>query len=362
MNRIRNFEVVLDVDDVLLDCNRYALDLLSDRTGETYSIDHVCGWGFLGIPEDERLSFLNDKSFYINQPALPGARDFLRELGELANVTIMTAVYPPFMGERIRRLGQLFPEFPQENIIMGKRKELLQADVILDDGVHNLYGSGLTLPVLYRQPWNRKVSGICSVSSYDAFISLVNIMLGNKLHPSAMPKVLCIVGPSGSGKHRFADELCQRDDFVQVYTCTTAQSSGKNRCLTQEEFSLREQQGFFMETTYYGGQRYGLPANDMDQVLSKGKHAVAVMDISGCMAVHNRYPGQSLILYVERDKRSCIDAILSKNRLSKEETVDRILSFDYEEKNKILADHILSADEDGSFKNACAFIEEALLS
>ena len=33
MNRIKNFEIVLDADDVLLDCNAYALDLLREARG-----------------------------------------------------------------------------------------------------------------------------------------------------------------------------------------------------------------------------------------------------------------------------------------------------------------------------------------
>ena len=351
MNHIRNFEVILDVDDVLLDCNRYALTLLSQQDGVPYSIDRITDWGLLGIPEDRRLDFLKSKEFYEQQPALPGAAGFLKDLCEIANVTIMTAVYPQFMGERIRRLGELFPFFPQENIIMGRRKEMLQADVILDDGVHNLYGTGLTLPVLFRQPWNRHVSGICSINYYNEFLSLVQIMQGKKKDGSRLPKVFCIVGPSGSGKHEFARALCEDPDYAQIRTCTTS-SGGTNHTVSPEEFQRMAQTGCFLETTYYGCHRYGLPKEEIDRTLASGRHAAAVMDISGCMAVHNHYPGQSIILYVERDKRACIEAILLKKGLERRETVDRIISYDFEEKNKILADRIITADPDGSYSSA----------
>lgn len=359
MNRIKNFEIILDADDVLLDCNAYALDLLREKTGGTYSIENVTGWGLLGIPEDERLSFLQCKSFYENQPALPGAQGFLSALCGMANVTIMTAVYPQFMGERIERLMQLFPDFPMENIIMGKRKEMLQADVMLDDGVHNLLSSGTTLPVLFRQPWNRNVSGICCVNNYDAFLSLISIMTGSVPEIDRVPKVLCIVGPSGSGKHALADHLCEYDAFEEIRTCTTASHSGKNTHLSRDTFEQYKKSGFFLESTYYCGEQYALPRQDIDAALARGRHAVAVMDISGCMAVHNHYPGQAKILYVERDKRACVQSILQKEGISLDQRTDRILSIDLEQKNKVLADHIIRPEED--FAQAAAHIQKLLL-
>ncbi len=361
MNKIQNFEVVLDADDVLLDCNRYALNLLEQKEGRTYSIDKVTGWGLLGIPEDKRLEFLKDREFYRTQPALPGAQEFLRDLMKMAHVTIMTAVYPQFMGDRIQRLSELFPEFPMENIIMGKRKELLNADVILDDGVHNLLTSGASLPVLFRQPWNRSVSGICCVNYYHEFLSLIRIMTGNVREDDALPKVLCIVGPSGSGKHHLANELCQEEGFTHIHTCTTSSHYGHNRHVTPETFKKMAEDGFFMETTYYGGDQYGLSKQDIDDALESGNNAVAVMDISGCMAVHNRYPGQCRILYVDRDKRGCIDSILRKENMTHEQTVDRILSFDFEIKNKVLADQILTEDADGTFAGVVTRLKKELV-
>lgn len=361
MNRIKNFEIILDADDVLLDCNAYALDLLRVKKPGPYSIDHVTDWGLLGIPEDERLAFLEEKSFYENQPALPGARAFLSALSTMANVTIMTAVYPQFMGERIERLTKLFPDFPMENIIMGKRKEMIQADVMLDDGVHNLLSSGTTLPVLFRQPWNRHVSGICCVNNYDEFLSLIGIMTGSIRETDRVPKVLCIVGPSGSGKHRLADLLCEQPGFEQIRTCTTASHKGKQLHLSEETFDQYKKSGFFLESTYYCGEQYALPRRDIDAALSKGNHAVAVMDISGCMAVHNHYPGQAKILYVDRDKRGCIESVLMKEGMSKAHQVDRILSIDLEQKNKVLSDHIITPE--GDFAKAvdyiCKLLQEA---
>ncbi len=347
MKRIQNLEIVLDADDVLLDCNEYALSLLKQDPAmpahlrEKLSINHVTDWGLLGIPEDRRLDYLQHAEFYRRQPALPGAADFLKNLMDIANVTIMTAVYPRFMGERIERLQALFPFFPMENILMGQRKEMLRSDIMLDDGAHNLYSSDSRLPVLFRRPWNRKVSGMCCINNYDEFLSLVSTMLGIRKDEEKYPKILCIVGPSGSDKHLFSDRLCENPSYAQIRTCTTAPDCGQNIHVSEEAFSSLQQSGELLESTYYGGKQYGLPRSHIEQALSGGRTAVAIMDISGCMAVYNRYPGQTKIIYLDRDKRSCIKSILEKQRLTNTDKTERILAIDLEQKNKILADLVL---------------------
>lgn len=366
MKHIQNFEIVLDADDVLLDCNEYALNLLKQDSSlpedvrKALSIDHVTDWGLLGIPEDRRLSYLQSADFYRHQPMLPGADAFLKSLMEIANVTIMTAVYPQFMGERIERLQTLFPFFPMSNILMGQRKEMLRSDIMLDDGAHNLYSSDSRLPVLFRRPWNRKVSGICCINNYEEFLSLVSIMLGIRKDEEKSPKILCIVGPSGSDKHAFADQLCEDPSYEQIRTCTTARDCGKNLHVSEETFHAMQQSGSLLESTYYGGQRYGLPRSHIDTALRSGHTAVAIMDISGCMAVYNRYPGQTLILYLDRDKRSCVRSILEKQKLTNADKTERILSIDLEQKNKILADLILPTGERGSCREAVRAVAELI--
>ena len=87
---------------------------------------------------------------------------------------------------------------------------------------------------------------------------------------------------------------------------------------------------------------------------------LAVMDISGCMAVHNHYPGQAKILYVDRDKRSCISSILYKTGMDHEQQTDRILSIDLEQKNKILADYIIPFPSGQDLSETVDFIASAI--
>lgn len=340
--------IIIDYDDVLANCNSYALELLSEENGVFYSMEDITGWGILGKPVDERFKIFKEKRFYETQPAMARARWFLNELTKRADVTIVTAVAAEFMGARIERIAKQFPEFPLDHVIMGQRKDRMKADIMIDDGLHNLLSSDCTLPILFDQPWNREISGICRVCGYDEILTLVDFVTEQKTEIDLVPKVICLVGPSGSDKHVLVDALCSQhpDQFKRIRTLTTSRANGKNSISVGIDYfdSLRKS-GMLLETTFYGGHQYGTKEADIVTALASGKNAVAVMDISGCMCVYNKYPGRCKIFYVERDKRDCIMSIISKPGLTREQVTDRIMSIDFEQKNRVLADHVISSDK-----------------
>lgn len=338
----RKLKIVLDADDVLIDCSGYALSLLSNEKGKIYKKSDITGWGMLGKEVDGRMAYFHEPEFYQTQPALPGAQRFLYALMDKAEILIMTAVYPEYMGYRISRLMELFPRLDPSNIIMGQRKDLLHADIMLDDRIDNLLSSSCTLPVLFRQPWNDSATGLCRVSDYSEFLTIVDFLNGDKSNLGLVPKVVCIVGPSGSNKQALADELCKDPSYGRVRTYTTCRSAKPHSNVVEKNyFDLCASTGEFLENTHYNGDCYGTKSADIERVLSSGKHAVVVMDISGCMAIYNRYPGRCRIYYASRDARSCVISILEKRGLSKDQLADRIMAIGLEQHNIALADKVV---------------------
>ena len=86
----------LDVDDVLYDCNSYALSWLNKEEGydPPLTIHDIRSWGVGKSPVDGRLKYFNDPDFVRSQPMLPGAAEFVRKLTEVADVFFVTAVPP----------------------------------------------------------------------------------------------------------------------------------------------------------------------------------------------------------------------------------------------------------------------------
>ena len=146
----------LDVDDILYDCNGYALERLNaeERIDPPLTIYDIKGWGSGQRRADGRLRYFSDPDFVASQPLLPNATELVRKLCAVADVFFVTAVPPACMSARAERLVKDFPEVPPEHILIGTRKDMVNLDILLDDGAHNIIRTPATYPVLFRKPWN----------------------------------------------------------------------------------------------------------------------------------------------------------------------------------------------------------------
>lgn len=132
------------------------------------------------------------------------------------------------MGVRARQIMEAFPEFPQENIILGNAKNLVQFDIILDDAIHNVLETPATYPVLMRKPWNRKMTGLLSVNNITEFVYLVEQIISASLYrnkKTIKPSVIALVGPSGSGKTQLAEKMCSMEKFENPKTYCTKKAA-----------------------------------------------------------------------------------------------------------------------------------------
>jgi len=317
-------------------------------------MEDIVSWGELGSDADKRLECFRDLAFFENQPLLPGAKEFIRELTSRPNcdVLIVTAIEPPFMQARARRILQEFPELKPENIIMAVRKDKIRADILLDDNPRNILKSIAGYPVLYRRPWNEHLTGMLSVNTYNEFLSLVERMERSK-YPSGPtsrePLVICLVGPSGSGKTCIANELVKSPLFAVPRSCTT-RTRRENEpdtayyFLAPQEFAEEKQNGRFLETTSYAGESYGMKRSEIENIWSAGQHAVMPIDICGANAMHAAFGSRALTLFIYRSRGAVIADILGRNT-SNDDKLKRILSLDHEYANQGMCDRTVLNDK-----------------
>jgi len=351
MKRKQLLKIGVDVDDVLYLCNQHAIDLLSrERDIGDLDIYDIQSWGESGNKSvlDERLAYFSKPEFVLSQPLIPGARQFIARLSERAEVFFVTAVGKNCMNERASRLVKDFPQVPERNIIIGSRKDRISLDVLLDDGAHNILGTSAKYPVLFRRPWNNNLTGLLAVNSYDDFLRLVDQIDGKPELFSGFRNsgVVCLVGPSGSGKGNLAKALVDSYGFGRPVTTTTRQrrSEGENyNFITRKEFQKAQEKGQFLEFTVYGGQYYGCRAEDVKKVLDTGRNAVMPIDICGAIAVKNAFPDRCIIVFTDRSRRAVLRGILNMN-CPEDEKVLRILSLDSEFGNRDICDFEVNMD------------------
>lgn len=347
--------VALDCDDVLYDCNNFAVKMLNTQKGCNYSIQDIYKWGKLGGLLDKRLDFFQEETFYRDVPLMDGASEFVSWLSQRAEVVIITSTPPQCIGARMKRLIEDFPQIPVDNIFFGSRKNMLHVDMILDDGFHNLIDSKANYPVLYRRPWNNHISGTLAVNNYEECKTLIETILEQYNERTIEPRVICLVGPSGSGKTTVMKELVKDPRFQRVPTWTTRDPRpddmpGAYHHTSKEEFLS----SVFFESTVYGGEYYGTKLAEVEDVM-KDAVAVLAMDISGCMAMKRHFGEKCALVFCKRDKEAMLDSILSRD-VPVEVTKKRLLSMDGELRNEEFCDCVI--DNNGSVAMAAAQIKK----
>lgn len=340
--------IFVDCDDVLYECNNYALDLLNAKypNKEPLCFSKITSWGLTGTRYDERLAYFSDPEFVSTQPLIEGAQKFIKELSEIAEVYFLTSVPSEVLSARAIRLKQDFPWISESHIILSAAKHLMKSDILLDDSPYNIENSPATYPVLFRKPWNRNITGIMSVNNYEDFLAFVRLV-NNAPSPSSIENggILCLIGPSGSGKQKLADSICKRNNYERIKMFTTKPNAAPEyyTTISEEKFLELDCNGMFAEKSAYGGYYYGIPKDTLSSIIRQGKIAVFPIDICGAITLRNLYP-KTIFVYVERDLSSIISSILNKD-MSDEEKVKRICSVDREKRNSVLCDFSVSYGE-----------------
>lgn len=356
MDRKFRLSTALDVDDLLMECVPYAIRLANEKYqfDPPLTIYEVDRWGKLGTRADVIFELMDDPEFYRNQPAIRGAKEFVRKLSKMTEVFVTTAVWPQYMSLRFQRILEEFPEIPADHILMGSRKDMIDVDILFDDGMHNVFRSNAAYPILMRRPWNREATGVLAVNNYDEFLKLVEVIaesysVRQERFSLKEPGVVVLVGPSGSGKNEIAEKLLSSSkSFERLISYTTdpavnEKDDGQYRYMPLTQFRYLCECGEIFESTTYAHHFYGSCKTDVERILNRGNHVLTVMDICGAMALKTHFPNV-VTIYTKREKKALMTAILEKN-MPTENKVNRILAIEAETQNARICDYVVRSDD-----------------
>ena len=348
MERNKKKKIGVDFDDTLAPCTQVILDMAQSEFGfnPPLSIEEVSGWLPLGSRVDVALKYFQDPKFFGSVKPYEGAKEFIHELSKECEIFFITAVPPEAMGYRAEVLMREFPEVPKDHYILTSAKDIIDLDILLDDAPHNLFATTAKYPICMRRPWNSNITGMLAVNNYDEALTLIR-QINNATKDVVFDKdvnhVFALVGTSGSGKTTLAQELCKRNDFEQPISYTDRKKRNENdkyNFVTTEEFMGLKAKGDIFESTKYAGNNYGSSLSAIEKVLNDGKNAVIPVDMCGAMGIKSKFPN-AITVFIDRDKRSLLKAIISRNT-SDDEKASRIIGMDAEAKNAQLCDYIIN--------------------
>lgn len=332
----------IDWDDVIAPFNDRAIEMANEeyQFDEPLTLEDINSWENTGRASVIK-KYYDDPALYDRQYVPEASKAFIRKLQTKGIVYIVTAVYPKYMSRRIEQIKEAFPDFPDENIIMGFQKSMVHVDIALDDGPKNILKSNARFPVLMRKPWNRELTGLLAVNNFEEFFQLLDqikySMIEDYVEVKA-PAVAALVGPSGSNKNHITKALCECDRFTLPTAYTTKPvSDGIHIQISEDEF-LRDREAF-IETTMYAGYAYGTKWEDISALMKGNRYIVMPMDLSGAIAMKRHYP--TVIIFCKRSREKMIESILEKDMSNREKTL-RLISLENELKNADLCDYVVN--------------------
>ena len=331
----------IDWDDVISPLNDCAIELANQeyQFDPPLTLEDINSWENTGRASVIK-KYYNDSRLYDMQRVSAEAKAFIRKLQTKGIVYIVTAVYPQFMSKRVEQIKTAFPDFPDENIIMGFQKSVVQVDITLDDGPRNILKSSARFPLLMRRPWNRELTGLLAVHNYEEFFQLLDqiksSMIEDRVEAKA-PCVVALVGPSGSNKNEITRQLCETGHFIVPKAYTTKKVSDSIHTTITEEKFIRDRADF-IETTRYAGYAYGTKWKDITSLMNGDKYVVMPMDLSGAIAMKRHYP--TVIIFCKCKREQMIESILEKD-MDNHEKMLRFVSLENELKNAALCDYVV---------------------
>lgn len=159
---MKRLNILVDMDDVLVDLLPTWVEHLNQRFGTNVAVADIKDWNisqyFPSNTDDELYDVLQSQTFWQQvQPKREAVSTLQLLLGSGHLITVVTSSHYETVAHKMREcLLHHFPFIEWEDIIVASKKQMIQGDVLIDDGIHNLIGGAYT-QLLMDMPHNQNI-------------------------------------------------------------------------------------------------------------------------------------------------------------------------------------------------------------
>lgn len=157
---MKNLTVLVDMDDTIEGLLTAWVDYLNTHHGTSVKKDNVTEWDvslfFPEIPQSQVYAPLHED-------------DKLKDNGHRVLI-VTTSDYRTLKSKMDNVLFRYFPMFTWDDVIITAHKQLVNGDVLVDDGVHNLVGGSyekLLMDAPHNRKFNAEANGITRVMNWS---------------------------------------------------------------------------------------------------------------------------------------------------------------------------------------------------
>lgn len=151
--------ILIDLDSTITNFGKVLLRTLNHQYKTNHSYDEITSWDWFDKTFENPWECTRYAKFWDEVEPNIGAVTCISDLVTSGHVVyIVTAShFSPALGYKIKRTLSWFSPIiiNEDNIIITSQKSQIKGDVLIDDGLHNLYEFFDGIGIVYNQPWNR---------------------------------------------------------------------------------------------------------------------------------------------------------------------------------------------------------------
>ena len=147
--------IAVDMDGVLSDTVTQFITWEEKETGVRRKIEDLMGKSELeAFPNSKK--YLHTRSFFRTALVIEDSQQVLRQLYDKYEIFIVSAAteFPLSLSEKQEWLNEHFPFIPWQRMVFCGSKEIVQADIMIDDHFKNLDFFRGQISILFTQPHN----------------------------------------------------------------------------------------------------------------------------------------------------------------------------------------------------------------
>lgn len=173
--RGNNMRILIDMDDTIEQLLVAWLKRVNEKYGRNVCYEDITQWdvsaAYPGLTHDQVYNEILEDDFWQEVRPIPDAPEVMERLMQQGHeLYIVTATpYESVVGKMEHVLFRYFPFISWNQVIITANKQLLKADVMIDDGIHNLAGGDyikLLVDAPYNRAYNAEANGMIRVHSW----------------------------------------------------------------------------------------------------------------------------------------------------------------------------------------------------
>lgn len=147
--------IAVDMDGVLSDTVAQFIAWEQKDTGIKKPIDEIMGKPELEVFPNSK-KYLHTKDFFRTTSVIKDSQEIVKRLNEKYEVFIVSAAteFPQSLTEKQAWLNEFFPFITWQQMVFCGSKDIIDADIMIDDHFKNLNGFKGPLSILFTQPHN----------------------------------------------------------------------------------------------------------------------------------------------------------------------------------------------------------------